>query len=294
VESSDLVLMIGMIKSDFNTGGFSYHVSKLSTIEFHSTYIQVRYSEYPGLHMKGVLRKLIDRLDPSKIAKAPHIENMPEVDEKEEESNHSSETITHAWFWPRVGQWLKERDIVVTETGTANFGILSAKFPKGVTALNQILWGSIGYSVGAAQGAALAARDSGDNRRTILIVGDGSLQLSVQEISTMIRHDLNLFIFVICNEGYTIERLIHGMDAGYNNIQPWNHGEIPKLFGADPTKSKTYQVKTKQQVTALFVDEKFALGQGLQLVEVYMPKTDAPNSLKWIAKSKAKEFGKIK
>ena len=40
--------------------------------------------------------------------------------------------------------------------------------------VSQILWGSIGWSVGSCLGAALAARDVGLNR-VILFVGDGSL-----------------------------------------------------------------------------------------------------------------------
>jgi pyruvate decarboxylase len=47
--------------------------------------------------------------------------------------------------------------------------------PKGVTFLSQILWGSIGYSVGAALGAALAGKD--EKRRVFLLVGDGSFQV---------------------------------------------------------------------------------------------------------------------
>ena len=97
--------------------------------------------------------------------------------------------ISHAWFWPRMGQWLQKDDIVLTETGTANFGIWETRFPEGVTALSQVLWGSIGYSVGACQGAALAAQETG-NRRTVLFVGDGSFELTAQEVSTMIRRGL--------------------------------------------------------------------------------------------------------
>jgi pyruvate decarboxylase len=136
--------------------------------------------------MRGVLRKIVDQIDPSKLSAVPG----PKMANKVKENEDRSTTITQAWFWPRVGQFLKEDDIVITETGTANFGIWETKFPKGVTALSQVLWGSIGYSVGACQGAALAARDSGWNRRTILFVGDGSFQLTCQEVSTMIRNGL--------------------------------------------------------------------------------------------------------
>lgn len=138
--------------------------------------------------MKGVLQKVIERVDKSqlKLVKGPEVKN--EVNENLD----ASPTITQAWFWPRVGEYLKEEDIVVTETGTANFGIWDTKFPKGVTSLSQVLWGSIGWSVGACQGAALAAKDEKHDRRTILFVGDGSFQLTAQEVSTMIRHNLRV------------------------------------------------------------------------------------------------------
>jgi pyruvate decarboxylase len=143
--------------------------------------------------MRGVLRKVIQQVDMSKLSAVPG----PKMKNKVKENEDSSETITQAWFWPRAGEFLKENDIIVTETGTSNFGIWETKFPKGVTALSQVLWGSIGYSVGACQGAALAARDAGLKHRTILFVGDGSLQLTAQEISTMVRLNLKPIMYVL-------------------------------------------------------------------------------------------------
>lgn len=187
VESADLVLSIGAIKSDFNTSGFTYRISQLSTIDFHSDYIRVRYAEYPGVRMQGVLKKVIAKMGKLRVQPGPAANNnIAEADQ----DTANDQAIKHAWLWPRVGQWLLPNDIVITETGTANFGIWETRFPEGVTALSQVLWGSIGYSVGACQGAALAAKETGE-RRTILFVGDGSFQLTVQEVSTMIRHDLN-------------------------------------------------------------------------------------------------------
>jgi pyruvate decarboxylase len=186
VETSDLILSIGAIKSDFNTAVFTYRIGQLNTIDFHSTLVRVRYSEYPDVNMKGVLRKVIQRIGTLKPNSVPYISNkLPAV-----EQNSNEQKITHSWLWPTVGQWLKANDIVITETGTANFGIWETRFPPGVTAISQVLWGSIGYSIGACQGAALAAKEQGD-RRTILFVGDGSAQLTIQELSTMIRNKLN-------------------------------------------------------------------------------------------------------
>jgi len=289
VESSDLVLSIGSIKSDFNTTGFSYRISQLQTIDFHSNYITVRYSDYPGIRMKYVLQRVTELLDVSSrtVREPPNIRNI--IPKKELEASGGSE-ITHAWVWPRLGQWLKPNDVVITETGTANNGILDTRFPRGVTALSQVLWGSIGWSVGAAQGAALAASEADEDRRVILVVGDGSFQLTAQEVSTMIRHGLKPIIFIICNDGYTIERYIHGMDAPYNDIQPWRYKELLSAFGADPKQSKTFSVKTKDELEALFQNKEFSSAPYIQLVELYMPKKDAPRVLKLAAASAGKNI----
>ena len=290
VQSSDLVLSIGAIKSDFNTAGFTYRISQLNTIDFHSDYIRVRYSEYPGVRMSGVLKKVVQKMGKLNVEPGPVANNEIAKEHKMDTSN--DQVISHGWFWPRMGQWLQQDDIVITETGTANFGIWETRFPKGVTALSQVLWGSIGYSVGACQGAALAAKEMG-NRRTILFVGDGSFQLTAQEVSTMIRHGLKPIIFVICNEGYTIERYIHGMDESYNDIQLWKYKDLLAVFGADPKKSKTFQVKTKQELDSLFLNKEFSSAPYIQFVELYMPKEDAPRALKLTAEASAKVNAKV-
>ena len=70
--------------------------------------------------------------------------------------------------------------------------------------------------------------------------------------------------FVLCNEGYTIERYIHGWEAGYNDIQPWDYKGIPSVFGAG-SQYKGYQIKTRAELTDLFADEKFCSAPYLQV-----------------------------
>jgi len=290
VEESDLVLSIGSLQSDFNTAGFSFRLSQLKTVELHSDHCKVRYSEYPGVRMKGVLRKVIDKVDVGqlKINKVPSPAPAPQ--------SKGDGVIRQDWFWQRIGTFLQKDDIVVTETGTANFGIWDTQFPAGVTAMNQTLWGSIGWAVGACQGAALGTKDAGTNRRTILFEGDGSLQLTAQEISTMIRHELDVIIFLIVNDGYTIERHIHGMEAEYNDVVAWKYKDLvgvftpisssPQATGAAP---RTYQVRTVPELEKLLTeDADFATGRGLRFVELYMPREDAPASLKMTAEASAK------
>lgn len=283
VESSDLILSIGTLQSDFNTAGFSFRTSKLNVIDLHSDHCIIHYSTYPGARMKGVLRRLIDALDPSQL----FITQVPAVKNQVAENDDGTPTISQAWFWPRVGEFFAKDDIVVTETGTSNFGIWSSKFPAGVTALSQVLWGSIGWSVGAAQGACLAAKDMGSKRRTILFVGDGSFQLTAQELSTMIRHELKPIIFLLNNDGYTIERYIHGMDAEYNDINSWDYTALVDVMGGSKTCAK-HVVKTKSELDNLLTDSTFKSADRLQFVEVIMPRKDAPSALITTAEASAK------
>ena len=295
VENSDLILSIGAIKSDFNTAGFTYRISQLSSIDFHSNYVRVRYSEYPGVRMRGVLRKVVERMGRLNTPPPNSIPSTSNTIPRHEilsttSSSSQPQPITHDWLWPRVGQWLRPSDIVITETGTANFGIWETKFPADISAISQVLWGSIGYSIGATQGAALAAKESGGRpqRRTILFVGDGSFQLGAQEVSTMIRQRLSVNIFVICNNGYTIERYIHGMEAAYNDVNNWKYNDLVRVFNGEQYGAQTWQVRSKQEAEALFQDEEFSQGEGgLKFVELYMPMEDAPKALRLTAEASA-------
>jgi pyruvate decarboxylase len=55
--------------------------------------------------------------------------------------------------------------------------LTNVALPPHSTYVAQILWGAIGWSVGATLGAAFAAKEAKEERRTVLFVGDGSLQL---------------------------------------------------------------------------------------------------------------------
>ena len=105
----------------------------------------------------------------------------------------------------------------------------------------------------------------------------------------MLRNKLNPIIFVICNQGYTIERLIHGWEDSYNDVQEWKYKELPAVFGAKPDSVLTYRVETKKQIDDLFKDEEFSSGetQKLRFVELVMPWDDAPAALKGVAAAAA-------
>ena len=109
--------------------------------------------------------------------------------------------------------------------------------------LQATTWLSIGYMLPATQGAALAQHqldtagkwhkgNAQQSPRTVLLIGDGSFQMTAQELSTIIKLKLNLLLILINNDGYTIERCLHGWNQDYNNIAFWRYLEAPSFFGA--------------------------------------------------------------
>jgi pyruvate decarboxylase len=85
-----------------------------------------------------------------------------------------------------LAKFLQPNDVVLAETGTTSFGIIYAKLPKDVRLLAQTYYGSIGWATAATLGAEIALQELEKEKglprgRTILITGDGSMQLTMQE-----------------------------------------------------------------------------------------------------------------
>ncbi|KGU26041.1 hypothetical protein MG7_03416 [Candida albicans P34048] len=282
VENSDLIFSCGALLSDFNTGSFSYSIGTKNVIEFHSDHAKIKSAIYSGIKMKELMQALNKKISsvltnyvPKAVPKVKLVNAPTEL----------SAPLTQAWFWTRVSSWFKEEDIIITESGTAAHGILEARFPNNVVGISQILWGSIGYSVGATLGASVAAKEVDPKKRVILFVGDGSLQLTMQEVSTMIKNGVHPYIFVVNNAGYTIEKLIHGLNAKYNNIQPWNHSQILSLFNAKDSQSA--KISTVGEADDLFRNKYFGVNSKIRLIDLMFSSLDAPKALVQQAKAAA-------
>lgn len=224
VESCDVVLTIGTMMSDFNTGAFTSHLDPERTITIGHHGTQVGAQVYPNIEMKDILVELSRRV-PRRGSQSPF--GVASLDGSE---GGGSDPITAKALYPRWASFLRPDDIVVAETGTPSMGLAFARMPRGATFHNQTLWGSIGWATPAAFGAAVAA----PGRRVVLVTGEGSHQLTVQEISQFGRRGLKPVVFVLNNSGYLIERLLcKDPDIEYNDLALWRYAEMPHALGCD-------------------------------------------------------------
>ena len=253
VESSDCVLWIGKLSSDFNTAEFTEYINLDKVIEFQRFWISIDGRKV-DLNMKSVLQKLNEDLRSIPLRLEHAWGSLPCTPYTKLASAVPSGKITQAWMWPRLAGFLQPNDLVVIETGTSQIGINDVRYPQGLRAFTQTIFGSIGFAAGSSVGAFLAGKEQGGVNRNILITGDGSLQLTIQAFSDLLRHDLKPLIFILNNNGYTIERLIHGAREEYNHVPLWKHGELLDAFGVG-YETKAYQVRTCQEWDALLKEK---------------------------------------
>jgi indolepyruvate decarboxylase len=222
VEGCDCVLGFGMLMTDVNSGSFTANIERSKCINVMPHQVRVGQAVYFNVEMEDVLRALAKRLPNRSEIEGPKWRGMGEP------KGASGDKISQAYLYPRLQQFLKPDDIVVAETGTVVMGLAFAALPKGSTFLNQMLWGSIGWATPAAFGAALAA----PNRRVVLITGEGSHQMTAQEVGQFHRFGLKPIIFLLNNSGYLTERLFcKDSDSYYNDLAEWNYQLLPKTLG---------------------------------------------------------------
>jgi indolepyruvate decarboxylase len=224
VESCDWVLVIGAMMTDLNTGAFTARLDPEKTINIRHHRTHVGSKVYPNVEMKDLLAELTRRVT-KRSGKSPiQPVSLGAV------AGSGTDPITVEALYPRWANFVKPNDILFAETGTSSMGLAFALMPEGATFHNQTLWGAIGWATPAAFGAAVAAPD----RRLVLVTGDGSHQLTVQEIGQFGRRGLKPIVFVLNNSGYLIERLLCKNPAiAYNDVASWRYSEIPHALGCD-------------------------------------------------------------
>jgi len=103
----------------------------------------------------------------------------------------------------------------------------------------------------------------------VLLVGEGSLQMTVQEIGSYIRFGFQPIIFVINNGGYSIERAINGPEQTYNDVSMlWDHQAMLGFFGArkeNGVQSRSVACKTVEDLEAVLEDHEFASAKYIQV-----------------------------
>jgi indolepyruvate decarboxylase len=281
-ETCDLIINLGALMTDFSSAAFTCNINpdKMLGIAEHS--VSFGKKTFSNVNIQDFMTALLDRIKSSR-EKLPQLEVPLERDVhglNQACKNHNFEDdrpLQQCCMYAAFEKFFQPGDVVITDTSSSVVGIAACKLPNDAIFINQTLWGAIGFSTPCTFGVQLAAPD----RRVVLITGDGSLQVTAQEISQMGAQGQRPIIFVLNNEGYLIERILcDNPNASYNDIPNWNYSELPSTFGCKNwlgLKASTSKelAECMEKAENHYKDER---SPGGVLIEVICGKLDAPDA----------------
>lgn len=278
VESADCILQLGAVLTDFNTGSFTTNLDDAKTISANIRSVRIKHHHYENVPLHDFILGLTEKLtrrDPATLDIRRAADGC--VHRRSELYRPvMPKPLTIKRFFDRMSHFIEDDAIVIAETGVSLFSAAEMLMPEGATFIGQTFYGSIGYTIGAALGAGMAAQD----RQVVLFVGDGAFQVTGQDLSTMIRNHLKPVIFLINNDGYTIERVIS--DRPYNDLQPWKYHKLVEVFGG----GLGFDVRTEGELEEALT--KAATADDLVFIEIHTGRLDCPESLRSAGQSMAK------
>lgn len=203
IEEADLVLCIGtrlaLPQIGYNLQSFAkqatliyfdvdqQEVEKIKTRTPYS-YCWSSYGVYRNINKIDASKEWLNRCNELK-AKYPRIESI----------HHTGEGLNSYIFMDELSKYLKPDSVIVTDVGAALLsGHYGLRIKKGQRLFTSQGLGEMGYALPAAIGASFA-RNKGE---VICLVGDGGLMMNLQELQTIVHHQLPIKIFVFNNDGY--------------------------------------------------------------------------------------------
>jgi TPP-dependent 2-oxoacid decarboxylase len=266
IENSDCILCLGAIMSDMNLGGNTAKLDDRKLINANSEKVKIKYHFYQPVYLGDFIDGLICHLEHKEAATLDIKPSSYSLDRPF--IPQPAEKLTNIRFYERVNHFIEDDSIVIADTGDAIVATMDLLMREKTNFIGQAFYLSIGYSIPACLGAAMAE----PNNRPIVFVGDGAFQMTAQELSTIIRHKLNPIIFLINNDGYTIERVIQ--DGAYNDLQPWKYHQMPQVFG----ESWSCEVRTEGELEIALVKAK-ANTKSVSFIEIHLDRFDCSQGL---------------
>lgn len=274
IDSSDAYLLVGANENDYTTVGHMWGINRHKAVSIADGRVRVGENVYTEVYMSDFLKALQEKLkfnDNSYKVFQRIAGTAPSYLEPKDLKT----PLSTRYLFGQIQKMLNKNTGLLAETGDSWFNCMRLHLPDGCPFEIQMQYGSIGWSVGALLGMQTAL---GDKKRVIACIGDGSFQMSAQEVSTLIRYGLKPIIFLMNNASYTIEVQIH--DGPYNVINNWRYAELVHVFRGEQTGAKSYVVATNQELLDAIADAKKV--DALCFIEVLLDKDDCnKNLLEW-------------
>ncbi|KTD61715.1 thiamine pyrophosphate-binding protein [Legionella spiritensis] len=277
VESSDLYFFVGPNFNDYTTVGHMSNIQPKKLIVIADGSVSVAGKVYTEVYMNEFLQGLKEKLNVNDASYKAYRRIAGSAPLYEEPAD-LNDPLTTRFLFGQIQKMLSDQYGVLAETGDSWFNGMRLNLPKDCPFEIQMQYGSIGWSVGALLGMQTALHNK---KRVIGLIGDGSFQMSAQEISTLIRYGFKPIIFLMNNAAYTIEVQIH--DGPYNVINNWHYSKLIEVFNGEKGTAKAFRAPTHQAL--LDAIREAVQSDTLCFIEVILDKDDCnKNLLEWGAR----------
>lgn len=223
VKEADTLIVLGPNWNDYSTVGWAAWPKGDHVITLDMDSVSAEKEVFSGIPMNMVLKALSAGV-PARPASAEK-SRAPKFDYPVADP---AKPLDNTEMARQIQGLLTSNTTIFAETGDSWFNVEQMNWPNGLRIESEMQWGHIGWSIPSGFGNAVGSPD----RQHIIMCGDGSFQLTAQEVGQMVRYKLPVMIFLIDNKGYGIEIAIH--DGPYNYIQNWNYSRIMDVFNGTP------------------------------------------------------------
>ena len=270
VDWSDGVVCLGAVFNDYSTVGWTAMPSGPTVLNANKDTVKFDGYHFGGIHLRDFLSCLAQKVEKRDATMAEFARfRSPSVPV---EPARSEAKLSRIEMLRQIGPLVTAKTTVFAETGDSWFNGMKLQLPTGARFEIEMQWGHIGWSIPAAFGYALGAPE----RQIICMIGDGSFQLTAQEVAQMIRQKLPIIIFLVNNHGYTIEVEIH--DGPYNNIKNWDYAGLIKVFNAEDGAGQGLLATTAGEL-AQAIEVALENREGPTLIECVIDRDDATADL---------------
>ena len=281
VEQSDLILLLGAFLSDINLGIYTAKLDPSRCVYVTSENVRVSHHHYHDVGLKEFLVGL-NEANPQTTHRAIPAAIRPKPPSDRDTAAPGDGPLRTSWMVQRLNRLLDAETIVIADVGDSLFAATELTIHQRGEFLSPAYYTSMGFSVPAALGAATARPD----HRVVVLAGDGAFQMTGQELSTLIRYGHHPIVIVLDNHGYGTERYLHEGEWKYNEINPWQYGELLKVYGG----GVSHVVETESEYEAA-LQTAWADDEQAHLIHAKLLEDDASDTLKKLAAKMSDKVG---
>jgi acetolactate synthase-1/2/3 large subunit len=221
LQSCDLLICLGtrvaLPQRGFNDNNFAPNALKI-VVDIDKTELsKFNFDNYKSIccNVKDVIDKLNQKIESSlSFSKWKNLcdywkSKYPMVNE-----DYTSEGVNSYFFIDRLSDFLNDDEIIVTDMGTSlTCTHATIRLKKNQRLVTSTGLGEMGFGIPGAVGASLAS-----GKRVVLVCGEGSLMMNLQELQTVRSLNLPIIILMLNNSGYlTIKHTHHALYKSQGN-----------------------------------------------------------------------------